>query len=188
VPRFIYLFHVLFRWPRSIDTRTEPINMRKHLTQAHICDGQRQRRDKRMLSTEATDYIANSMHYYTHSITNEVIITLHYIHTYILTLYPWRGSRGITDILPKHPSFTKIIYKLSSKYSSEMPKFHQYDLALKNTADMTNGKLSPSDRGMFQGWVVILILFIRLLRHRRKKRRAVILLFCPEYYRRHKLC
>jgi hypothetical protein len=31
------------------------------------------------------------------------------IHTYIpLTLYPRRGSRGISDIPPRHPRFTKI--------------------------------------------------------------------------------
>jgi hypothetical protein len=31
------------------------------------------------------------------------------IHTYIpLTLYPLRGSRGISDIPPRHPRFTKI--------------------------------------------------------------------------------
>jgi hypothetical protein len=32
-----------------------------------------------------------------------------YIHTYIpLTLYPRRGSRGISNIPPRHPHFTKI--------------------------------------------------------------------------------
>jgi hypothetical protein len=32
-----------------------------------------------------------------------------YIHTYIsLTPYPRRGSRGISDIPPRHPRFTKI--------------------------------------------------------------------------------
>jgi hypothetical protein len=32
-----------------------------------------------------------------------------YIHTYILlTLYPRRDSRGISDIAPRHPRFTKI--------------------------------------------------------------------------------
>jgi hypothetical protein len=32
-----------------------------------------------------------------------------YIHTFIpLTLYPRRGSRGISDIAPRRPSFTKI--------------------------------------------------------------------------------
>jgi hypothetical protein len=32
-----------------------------------------------------------------------------YIHTYIpLKLYPRRGSRGISDIPPRHPPFTKI--------------------------------------------------------------------------------
>jgi hypothetical protein len=34
-----------------------------------------------------------------------------YTHTYIpLTLYPQRGSRGISDISPRHPLFTKISY------------------------------------------------------------------------------
>jgi hypothetical protein len=32
-----------------------------------------------------------------------------YIHSYIpLTLYPLRGSRGVSDIPPRHPRFTKI--------------------------------------------------------------------------------
>jgi hypothetical protein len=45
------------------------------------------------------------------------------IHTYIpLTLYPRRGSRDISDILPRHPHFTKI------------------DSAIRNTADVTGGK------------------------------------------------
>jgi hypothetical protein len=34
------------------------------------------------------------------------------IHSYIpLTLYPLRGSRGIADIHPRHPRFTKISYE-----------------------------------------------------------------------------
>jgi hypothetical protein len=44
------------------------------------------------------------------------------VHTYIpLTLYPRRGSRGISDILPRHPRFTKFI-------------------AMRNTADVKGGK------------------------------------------------
>jgi hypothetical protein len=45
-----------------------------------------------------------------------------YIHTYIpLTLYPRRGSRGISDIAPR-------------------PTFYQNYLAVRNTADVTGGK------------------------------------------------
>jgi hypothetical protein len=47
------------------------------------------------------------------------------VHTSIpipLTLYPRRGSRGISDIPPRHPRFTK-------------------KLAMRNTADVTDGKL-----------------------------------------------
>jgi hypothetical protein len=37
------------------------------------------------------------------------ILLLTYIHTYLpLTLYPRRGSRGISDIAPRSPRFTKI--------------------------------------------------------------------------------
>jgi hypothetical protein len=46
-----------------------------------------------------------------------------YIHTYhSRLLYPQRGSRGISDIPPRHPRFTNII------------------LAMRNTADVTGGK------------------------------------------------
>jgi hypothetical protein len=45
------------------------------------------------------------------------------IHTYIpLTLYPRTGSRGISDIPPRHPRFTKNL------------------LAMRNTADVIGGK------------------------------------------------
>jgi hypothetical protein len=51
--------------------------------------------------------------------SNSIIII---IHTYIpLTLYPRRGSRGISNIPPRHPRFTIISL-------------------LRNTADVTGGK------------------------------------------------
>jgi hypothetical protein len=37
------------------------------------------------------------------------VIKIVIVHTYIpLTLYPRRGSRGISNIPPRHPRFTKI--------------------------------------------------------------------------------
>jgi hypothetical protein len=50
--------------------------------------------------------------------------TIHIFHTFTyipLMLYPRRDSRGISDISPKRPHFTKI-------------------LAMSNTADVTGGK------------------------------------------------
>jgi hypothetical protein len=39
----------------------------------------------------------------------QLMLFAYYVYTYIpLTLYPRRGSRGISDIPPRHPRFTKI--------------------------------------------------------------------------------
>jgi hypothetical protein len=38
-----------------------------------------------------------------------------------LTLYPRRGSRGISDINPRHPRFTKISYECSTDVTGGKP-------------------------------------------------------------------
>jgi hypothetical protein len=77
-----------------------------------VCDrGSKQRSERRDIGqTAGSDFVL----YY---------VMLMHIHTYIsLTLYPRRGSRGISDIPPRRPRFTK-------KY-----------LAMRNTANVTGGK------------------------------------------------
>jgi hypothetical protein len=57
------------------------------------------------------------------SLTNSFLLDIYILHTNIpLTLYPRRGSRGISDIPPRRPRFTK------------------NNLAMMNTADVTGGK------------------------------------------------
>jgi hypothetical protein len=83
--------------------------------------------------------------------------------TYIpLTLYLRRGSRGISDIPPRHPRFTK--------------------LAMRNTTDVTGGKpiavLLQSISGVNP--INPLVAFYDIY----GKERGAILLFCPRHHTR----
>jgi hypothetical protein len=77
------------------------------------------------------------------------------MNTYIpLTLYPRRGNRGISDILPRHPRFTPKFNSYIHTYHSRLiskgvaeasrivlrDTFYQNYFAMRTTKDVTGGK------------------------------------------------
>jgi hypothetical protein len=84
--------------------------------------------------------------------TSHQTILFKHTYTYIpLTLYPRRGSRGISDIPPRHPCFTKergaIFYFVPDTTQDFFLQGYRirwlkdyWRLAMSDTADMTGGK------------------------------------------------